>query len=140
MQAPPARRITSIFVLFVLFIAVGCDDTDVVEPEGPSIDDVQEQVFNESCAFAGCHAGEDPAGDLDLSAGVAFDNIVNVASTQVPNLMRVEPENADDSYLYIKITSGDRIASGTFSMPIGGELTDEQIELVEEWIDSGAER
>lgn len=129
-----------LFVAFCLLLVAGCDDDNPVESEDVRLAEVQSDVFNPSCAVSGCHAGDNSPADLDLSEGVAYDNIVNVASTEVPSLMLVEPGNAEDSYLFIKITGDDRIALGTFQMPIGGELTEEQIDLVEEWIEAGAQR
>lgn len=127
--------------LLALSFMVGCDsDETIVDPAGPSLVEVQESVFDASCAFTGCHAGDDPAGELSLERGVAYQNTVDVPSAQVPSLLRVEPGNADDSYLFIKITGDDRIAENTFRMPIGGELTDDQIQLVEDWVDAGAAR
>lgn len=101
---------------------------------------IERGLADASCAVSGCHAGEDPAGGLNLSEGLAYDNIVNVALSEVPDLMLVERGNAQDSYLYIKITGGDRIAPETLPMPIGRELTGDQIALVEDWIDGGADR
>ncbi len=118
----------------------GCDKGTPVEPEGPTLVEVQEQVFTPSCGVVGCHAGGNAAEGLVLSAGSTYENTVGVPSTQVPSLMRVEPGDASESYLFIKITGGDRMATGTFHMPIGGELTGEQIALVEGWIEAGAER
>lgn len=121
-------------------LIVGCDDDNPAEPTGPTLAEVQEQVFAQSCTSVGCHAGSSPAASLSLEEGNAYDNLVNVASTEVPSLLRVDPGNADDSYLYIKLIGGERMAPGTFQMPIGQELPSEDIELVRQWINEGAER
>lgn len=128
----------------LLFVAVGlgsvagCDRETVVEPEGPTLVEVQEQVFTPSCA-GGCHTGGNAAEGMVLSAGSTYENTVGIPSAQVRDLMRVEPGNPSESYLFIKITGGDRMADGTFQMPIGGELSGDQIALVEAWIEAGAE-
>ncbi len=123
--------------LFVLFL-VGCDSELPPEPPvGPSFVEVQQEVFSTACAD--CHGGNNPAAGLDLSASVAYDNIVNIPSGQRPELMLVEPGASLESYLYIKLIGGEGVKSGTFRMPIGGTLEDEQIALVAEWIDAGAE-
>lgn len=127
------------FVAVALALLVSACDDNPADPGSSLFEEVQSSVFNQSC-LSGCHSGEDPAAGLNLSEGAAYDEIVNVASVEVPELMRVEPGNSEDSYLYIKIVGGDRIAPGTLPMPIGRDLTAEQIGLVEEWIDSGAER
>lgn len=125
-------------LVFCALLVGGCDGDGPVEPEGPTFAEIQNDVFTPSCA--GCHSGSNAPEGLDLTANAAFDDIVNVTSEQVSELMRVDPGNAEDSYLYIKIIGGDRMAPGTFQMPIGSDLSDDQIRLVREWIDAGAER
>lgn len=74
---------------------------------------------------------------MDLSAGQAFANIVGVNSGQVPTLLRVNPGDADNSYLVQKIegtaTVGERMPRG------GPPLSSELIQNIREWIDAGAE-
>ena len=78
-------------------------------------------IFNRSCAVAAnCHAGPGSA-DLDLTAGKAYGQTVNVPSTQQKNLKRVNPGNPDTSYLVRKIHNGPNI-SGTI-MPQGCPAT-----------------
>lgn len=132
------KRWTGAVPVFFAVLVVGCDGDTPVEPEGPTFAEVQNEVFTPACV--GCHAGSNAPEGLDLRANEAFGETVDVPSVQVPELMRVEPGNSEDSYLYIKITGGDRMAPGTFQMPIGSELSDDQIRLVREWIDAGAER
>ena len=95
-------------------------------------------IFTESCALSGCHTGTFPAGGLDLAAGQAYANIVNVASGEVPALKRVLPGDASSSYLYQKITN----ASGTLGspMPLGSNpLPSDEIDAIEAWINQGAQ-
>jgi hypothetical protein len=97
---------------------------------------VQNEIFTPTCARLGCH---DPLGRQEqqiLSPGVAYNNVVNVPSTEMPSLVRVAPADPANSYLYRKIVgagiTGDR-------MPQGGPfLTDAQITLVRNWIRRGA--
>lgn len=126
----------SIGALLVLGLFTGCDSGSPAEPDGPSLVEVQAQVFTPSCG--GCHSGDSPAAGLDLAAGRSYEQTVDVPSVQVPELLRVQPGRPSDSYLFIKITGDDRMASGTFQMPIGGELSNDQIRMVEEWIAGGA--
>ncbi|MEX2399809.1 MAG: hypothetical protein WD423_03490 [Rhodothermales bacterium] len=131
---------SAITLMSVGILLSACSQDNPVEPDVVMLADVQSQVFDASCAVSGCHAGDDPAGALNLTSGASFDALVNVPSTEVPELLLVEPGNAADSYLYIKIVGGDRIAEGTLRMPIGRDLTPAQIDLVRNWIDDGAER
>lgn len=125
-----------LLVLATAALMVGCHEDNPVDPDENLFDDVQLEVFNKSCVD--CHSGSSPPAGLTLEEGAAYDAIVGVASTQRPELNRVKPNDPNNSYLFIKITGDDRIAPNTFRMPIGGSLSDEQIQLVEDWIAAGA--
>lgn len=97
---------------------------------------VQNEIFTPTCANLGCH---DPLGQqsqMVLSPGRAYASTVNVASVEMPNLMRVRPGDPANSYLYRKITgagiTGDRMP---LSLPA---LSDAQLRLVRDWIRRGA--
>ena len=99
--------------------------------------DVQSQVFTPRCALSGCHVGGDAPFGLDLSAGLAEGNIVGIPSAEVPSFLRVEPFNAVDSYLYMKLVGDPRIEGDP--MPLfGGPLTGGQLTLIRDWIGQGA--
>ena len=67
--------------------------------EGPAtFAQVQETVFDVSCALSGCHS--DSAWP-NLSAGQAYDNIVDVESSR--GIALVEPGDPVNSYLYLKL-------------------------------------
>jgi len=98
---------------------------------------VQQQIFNQSCAFSGCHGGSSPAEGMDLRSGAAYTNIVNVRSSQRSSLDRIEPSDPDDSYLYLKVI-GDSSIDGV-RMPRGGSpLSQDLIDLLRDWIERGA--
>ena len=98
---------------------------------------VQQQIFTQSCAFSGCHGGSSPAEGLDLRQGAAYGEIVNVPSSQMSSLDRIEPSEPDSSYLYLKVT-GDSSISGV-RMPRGGAaLSSDLIDLLRDWIERGA--
>ena len=75
--------------------------------------------------------------DLDLSAGNSAGNTIGVSSEELPVLLRIEPGNAADSYLYMKLIEDPRILGDP--MPAsGGPLSAGQLNLIESWIDQGA--
>jgi PKD repeat protein len=117
-------------------------DTRTVTVEGGGGEEatfsaVQQQIFNASCAFSGCHGGGSPAQGLDLTEGNAYGNIVNVQSIQQPSLDRIEPSDPDNSYLYLKVT-GDPSIDGS-RMPRGGDaLAQDLLDLLRDWIERGA--
>lgn len=97
-------------------------------------------IFTSNCALSGCHAGTAPQQGQNLSAGVAYANIVCVASGERAGMMRVRPFQPDSSYLVHKIqgTQADVGGSGG-QMPLGGTpLSQQQIALIRAWIAAGA--
>lgn len=124
--------------------ASGCGGSSGVgsvtgQPSGSvTLLDVQTQVFSPRCATAGCHVGAGAPFGLDLSAGLTAGNTINVPASEIPSLMRVEPGDSADSYLYMKVIDdprilGDRMPGG------GGALSAADLELIRDWIDQGAQ-
>jgi hypothetical protein len=93
-------------------------------------------------ACINCHTnvGRNPSGGLNLLHDVAYDQLVNHASTEKPGLLRVSPGNPDNSYLVHKIEGAPGIIG--VRMPQGGPpfLSDGQILIVRRWIELGALR
>lgn len=122
-------------------LAAGCSGDSgvgsVTAPSEVTLLDVQVQVFSPRCALSGCHTGPGAPFGLDLSAGASSGNVVGVASAEVPGLLRVEPFQAADSYLYMKLIDDPRILGDP--MPLsGGPLSTADLTLVQSWIDQGA--
>ena len=78
---------------------------------------------------------------MNLSAGQAYANTVNVPSNELPSMDRIEPGDPNQSYLVNKIqgTQGDVGGSGQ-RMPLGGDpLSEADINTIRAWITAGAE-
>jgi uncharacterized protein (TIGR03118 family) len=98
---------------------------------------LQASIFTPRCS--GCHSGGGASlpGSMNLtSATASYNALVNVNSTEVPALKRVQPGDANASYLVRKLegtqTVGDR-------MPFGGPFLDQPtIDQVRSWIQAGA--
>ena len=95
---------------------------------------VQSQIFTPSCAFSGCHGGGSPAEGLNLTAGMAYANIVNVRSSQQGNRDRIEPDEPDASYLYLKVTGYPSI-SGVRMPRSAPALSQQLLDLLRDWIE-----
>ncbi len=103
---------------------------------GATLEAIQASVFTPSCAASGCHTGDSPPEGLRLDAGFSFDNLVDVPSSEVPELLRVEPGNPDDSYLVQKIEGNADVGA---RMPLGGPPLDQDlIDDIREWITNDA--
>jgi len=102
----------------------------------PTFSSISSQVFAQRCV--GCHGGTLAEAGLNLSGASALAALVNVASTQRGGAIRVIPGNADGSYLVQKLR-GDAGIVGV-RMPADGRfLTDEQINVIRQWINEGAQ-
>jgi len=98
-------------------------------------------IFNRSCALVSCHSGAVPAQGQDLSPGVAYGQLVNVASTEQPRLKRVKPGDPNTSYLVRKIQGGPNISgvlmpNGCPGVPAAGAqcLMPDEIAAIVQWI------
>ena len=93
---------------------------------------VQETIFDVSCALSGCHGD---SARPNLSAGQAYDNIVRVESSR--GMALVAPGDPDNSYLYRKLLADADIEG--VRMPLGGPyLTPDALATVRAWIENGA--
>lgn len=102
-----------------------------------TLTELQVQIFTPTCATSGCHSGGSPAQGMNLSAGQTFANTVNVPSAQNGNLDRIEPNDADNSYLVQKV---EGTAAGGGRMPLGQPaLSNDQIQAIRSWIEEGAQ-
>jgi len=140
-------------VAFVITLAsLACDEslsslagpTPQLEPTFASI---QAQIFESSDsagrrACISCHTniGRSPSAGLMLTHDVAYDQIVNVASTRKAGAIRIIPGDPDNSYLVHKVEGLPDIVG--VRMPFSGPpyLTDGQILILKRWIALGAPR
>ncbi len=101
-------------------------------PPGPTQEEVA-RIFSARCN--GCHIGG-RSGGLSL-AGDFTGETVDVPSTAAI-LDRIEPGSRADSYLYRKVegTQGAVSGGGGGRMPLGGQLTAEELETIGLWIDN----
>jgi hypothetical protein len=131
-------RTIALLLACVACLAAGCGSSD--DPAGPGVGgsslsaDVQ-PIFNASCTSSSCHGSGQSEG-LDLRSGSSHGNLVNVSSTQVVSLMRVLPNDPDNSYLVQKL--GDSPAVG-LQMPRGqNPLSSAEVTTIRDWIEDGA--
>jgi hypothetical protein len=125
--------------------------TDPINPTASNFDVIQDQILTTNCAISGCHSstsdGTFAQHGLVLAKGQAYDNLVGKksknAAAAAMNMLLVKPFDADNSFLFHKITCQAGHHSGNFGsqMPLGGKvLTKGQVEFVKQWILKGAEK
>ncbi len=129
-----AHSITLVGSLMLLVLFLSCKDDNPVDGGSPSnvvfpTSNVRysqhvQVLFNQACAFAGCHDDGIPQDQLKLTS---WGNLINFPGVVVPN----QPEL---STLVIRIegTSGQR-------MPLNGNpLNQNQINGIRTWVVEGA--
>lgn len=137
-------RLTMCGLMLTLLVLGACGGTTLgtttkpgssTAPGASLTKDVQ-PVFNANCVV--CHQGAGQAG-LSLEPGLAYNNLVNVKSTESP-LMRVSPGAPDKSYLINKLLGNQAQAGGSGAqMPFNAPaLPQAQISLIQQWITLGA--
>lgn len=72
----------------------------------------------------------------------AWNALVGVPSQDVPSMARIEPGDAENSYLVRKIEDRHRSVGGAGDRmpPTGFALPADDISMIREWIDDGALR
>lgn len=99
---------------------------------------VQDKVFTTSCAVSGCHDSTKAAAGMNLSAGVAYTNLVNVPSSGYSGWMRVVPGSSADSMLMVQV-GGEPGPELEGTMPWGQpQLCEPLIDAMKRWIVAGA--
>ncbi len=99
----------------------------------PTWQSIQDNIFTPRCSW--CH----PQMGLDLSEAASYDLLVNVPSTEQPSVMRVLPGDPDNSYIIWKLEGDARITG--VRMPADEKyLTQEQVDVIRQWITDGAQR
>jgi hypothetical protein len=97
-------------------------------------------IFDRSCALSGCHVAGALGGNLDLTAGKSYRQLVNRPAFQQPRRLRVEPGDPDASYLVQKIDgtpgiSGLPMPQGCPTPPPGGScLGPDEPDAIRTWI------
>jgi hypothetical protein len=103
----------------------------------PSFDPILQSFSSAGCTF--CHAGSNPAGDLNLAGSGAYAALVGVdpanGAARAAGLQLVVPGDADRSFLLIKVTS-----PGPGQGSVMNGLSSAQVQTLRHWIDAGAVR
>ena len=105
----------------------------------PELDDLQAKLFTPVCS--GCHTGTGNSlpSIMNLgSAAASYQSFVGVYSIGEPEVLRVDPGDADSSLLIRKVEGTHQVGA---RMPYRGPMLDaEIITALRQWIDAGAGR
>jgi len=132
----PRFMVVAVFVI----LASACSGVEIPSvPEGVPVSYAEhlEPLVIARCLE--CHTTEEPEAKLVLEDGTGYGQMVDRASTQIPEVLIVDPGNLESSYLWSKIIHDVEIGRGMPRTVIGSiKLPDEEIELYRRWIEDGA--
>jgi hypothetical protein len=145
------KMLAGVLVLALSVTGWACDEnlSDLTGPTPdlqPTLSSIQREIFNTTdasgrLACTNCHTdagGRTPTGGLNLREGVAFANLVGVASRGKPGAVRVIPGDADNSYLVHKLEARSDIVGVRMPRGNGPFLTPGQMLVLRRWIELGA--
>ena len=133
------HRVVAVFVAAVATAA--CNQVEV--PVVPDDTQVSYAEHLEPLVIARClecHTHEEPEAKLVLEVGTGYGQMVNRASTQIPEVLIVAPGDPDASYLWQKLIHDVEIGRGMPRTVIGAiELPEAELDLYHRWIEDGAQ-
>ena len=127
------KRINRIGLSF--WIGLFISMTAVAQQTEAELESVVAELFETSCARAGCHAAPIAQQNLDLSREQFYAGLVDEPSVGRPDMKRVDPGNPGNSYLMKKLR-GDSDIVGMQMPMIGDKMSPEQLASIEAWISS----
>ena len=139
-QDPDVNRDGIVNVLDLVRVSNSFGQT--APPENSAYHDIQEAVFDKSCANSVCHAAPANAFGLNLTYGLSYEALVgrtpNNPAAAAAGMKLVDPGNPENSFLLTKLM-GPTAAEQGQRMPFGGGvLHTGKIDAVRTWIEAGA--
>ena len=144
MRMEVGRLTFGVLALSILVVAAGCGGSSnptAPTAAGPALSfatQIQAQILTPACTACHTDDGRTPSGGLNLKAGSAYPSLVGAASSGKAGATRVIAGNPSGSYLVQKLEGAADIVG--LRMPRNGPpyLTDAQVALIRQWIQSGA--
>ena len=139
-QDPDVNRDGIVNVLDL--VRVGNSFGQTAPDENSAYHDIQEHVFDKSCANSVCHAAPANAGNLNLTYGLSYEDLVGRApqnpAAAAAGMKLVDPGNPENSFLLTKLI-GPTAAEQGARMPFGGGvLHSGKIDAIRMWIEADA--
>ena len=139
-QNPDVNRDGIINILDLVRVANRFDDTE--QEDNSTYHDIQDEIFDKSCASSACHAAPQNAAALNLTYGQSYQDLIDRvprnAAAAALGMKLIDPGNPDNSFLLTKLMGPDAPEFGG-RMPFGmGPLHNGKIEAIRTWIEAGA--
>jgi hypothetical protein len=140
-----SRPVLDAILPLVLLLAAACGSVkSPTEPEPGggatpfTFTRIQAEIFTPNCVKSGCHDAASASGGQILAAGVSYNQIVNVRSTENSTLDRIEPGDPERSYMVKKLRGDPDITGDRMPLDRPGGLPQEQIDGIIAWVRAGA--
>ena len=136
----------AVLSICVTAMASACAAEPEPEPTPPlegKLSSLQANVFTPTCATSSCHSSTSKAGNLELTSGKSFAQLVNVfaenGTAKAEGVKRVAPGKAEESFLVIKVQTITKVDYGV-SMPTTSPtgVPADQLAAIKAWINNGA--
>ncbi len=138
-QNPDVNRDGIVNVLDLVRVSNSFGQTEV--EDNSAYHDIQDYVFDKSCASSTCHAAPANSANLNLTYGTSYNDLVGRVpqnpAAAAAGMKLVDPDNPDNSFLLTKLI-GPGPDQGS-PMPFGGgTIHNGKIEAIRTWIEAGA--
>ena len=123
-------------------VRVGNSLGETGEVDNSTYHDIQDYVFDKSCANSVCHAAPANSANLNLTYGLSYQNLVGLTpqnpAAAAAGMKLVDPGNPDNSFLLTKLMGPAKPEFGA-KMPFNaGSIHQAKIDAIRKWIEAGA--
>ena len=138
-QNPDVNRDGVINVLDLVRVSNSFGKTEV--NDNSTYHEIQDYIFDKSCASSACHAAPANAGNLNLTYGLSYQDLVGRVplnpAAAAAGMKLIDPGNPENSFLLTKLI--DPTPEQGVRMPFNaGTLHTGKIEAIRTWIAAGA--
>ena len=109
--------------------------TRLIKPNPTFELDIQDIFVRTRCADSGCHRAGQGGFFLRPNDAANYANIVNVSSDTEREFLLIDPFDATNSYIVIRVEGRQRIG---VTMPIGASVDSIDLTNLKNWINNGA--
>lgn len=139
LQNPDVNRDGTVNVLDLVRVSNSFGKTEV--NDNSTYHEIQDYIFDKSCANSACHAAPANAGNLNLTYGLSYQDLVGRVpqnpAAAAAGMKLIDPGNPENSFLLTKLM--DPTLEQGARMPFNaGTLHSGKIDAIRTWIAAGA--
>lgn len=141
-QNPDVNRDGIVDILDLVRISNRFGETE--QGDSSTYHDIQDDIFDKSCANSACHAPPQNSADLNLTYGQSYQDLINRiprnSAAAAAGMKLIDPGNPENSFLLTKLMDSQSSNFGA-RMPFGmGPLHNGKVDAIRTWIAAGAPR